>query len=58
MRMMTEMIFQNVFLSESRSELVSHWVRIIRCGVNIAGSVDGVNSVEGSSAGRCKLVSR
>ena len=32
----------------SGSELVSRWVRIIRCGVNIAGAVDGFNWVEGS----------
>ena len=30
------------------SELVSHWVRIIWCGVNISGAVDGFNWVEGS----------
>jgi protein SMG6 len=37
-------------LSGSGSELVSRWVRIIRCGVNIqvAGAVDGFNWVEGS----------
>jgi hypothetical protein len=35
-------------LSRSGSELVSRWVRIIRCGVNIAGAVDGFNWVEGS----------
>ena len=35
-------------LSGSGSELVSRWVRIIRCGVNIAGTVDGFNWVEGS----------
>jgi protein SMG6 len=35
-------------LSGSGSELVSRWVRIIRCGVNIAGVVDGFNWVEGS----------
>jgi protein SMG6 len=34
--------------SGSGSELVSHWVRIIRCGVNIAGAVDGFNWVESS----------
>jgi protein SMG6 len=34
--------------SGSGSELVSRWVRIIRCGVNIAGAVDGFNWVEGS----------
>ena len=34
--------------SSSGSELVSRWVRIIRCGVNIAGAVDGFNWVEGS----------
>jgi protein SMG6 len=35
-------------LSRSGSELVSRWVRIIQCGVNIAGAVDGFNWVEGS----------
>ena len=35
-------------LSGSGSELVSRWVRLIRCGVNIAGAVDGFNWVEGS----------
>ena len=35
-------------LSGSGSELVSRWVRIIRCGVNIAGTVDGFNWVDGS----------
>ena len=35
-------------LSGSGSELVSRWVRIIRCGVNIAGAVDGFNWVDGS----------
>ena len=35
-------------LSGNGSELVSRWVRIIRCGVNIAGAVDGFNWVEGS----------
>jgi protein SMG6 len=35
-------------LSGSGSELVSRWVRIIRCGVNIAGVIDGFNWVEGS----------
>jgi protein SMG6 len=35
-------------LSGSGSELVSRWVRIIRCGVNIAGAVDGFNWMEGS----------
>ena len=35
-------------LSGSGSELVSRWVRIICCGVNIAGAVDGFNWVEGS----------
>jgi protein SMG6 len=35
-------------LSGSGSELVSRWVRIIRCGVDIAGAVDGFNWVEGS----------
>ena len=30
------------------SELVSRWVRIIQCGVNISGAVDGFNWVEGS----------
>jgi protein SMG6 len=28
--------------------LVSRWVRIIRCGVNISGAVEGFNWVEGS----------
>lgn len=31
------------------SELVSRWMRLIRCGVNIAGAIDGFNWVEGSS---------
>ena len=35
-------------LSGSGSELVSRWVRIIRCGVNISGTVDGFSWVEGS----------
>lgn len=35
-------------LSGSGGELVSCWVRIIRCGVNIAGAVEGFNWVEGS----------
>ena len=35
-------------MSGSGSELVSRWVRIIRCGVNITGAVDGFNWVEGS----------
>ena len=35
-------------LAGSGSELVSRWVRIIRCGVNIAGAVEGFNWVEGS----------
>jgi protein SMG6 len=34
--------------SGSGSELVSRWVRIIRCGVDIASAVDGFNWVEGS----------
>ena len=34
--------------SSGSSELVRRWVRIIRCGVNIAGTVDGFNWVEGS----------
>ena len=35
--------------SGSGSELVSHWLRIIQYGVNIANAVDGFNWVEGSS---------
>ena len=34
--------------SGSGSDLFSRWVRVIRCGVNIAGAVDGFNWVEGS----------
>lgn len=35
--------------SGSGSEpLIQRWVRILRCGVNIAGAVDGFNWVEGS----------
>ena len=33
---------QTSSLSGSGSELISRWVRIIRCGVNIAGAVDGL----------------
>jgi len=38
--------------SGSRSDLVSRWVRIIRCGINIAGAVDGSRdwNVEGKLA--------
>ena len=39
---------KSLSLSGSGSELISRWVRIIRCGVNIAGAVDGFNWVEGS----------
>ena len=35
-------------LSGSGSKLVSHWVRIIRCSINIADAIDGFNWVEGS----------
>ena len=35
-------------LSGSGGELIRRWARIIRCGVNIAGAVDGFNWVEGS----------
>jgi protein SMG6 len=35
-------VFEREFW-QSESELVSHWVRIIRCGVNITGAVDGSN---------------
>jgi len=35
-------------LSGSGSEWVRRWVRDIRCGVNIAGAVDGFNWVEGT----------
>ena len=34
--------------SSLSSELVRRWVRIIRCGVSIAGAVDGFNWVEGT----------
>ena len=34
--------------SRSESDLGSRWVKIIRCGINIAGAVDGFNWVDGS----------
>ena len=38
---------ESFYLSGSGSELVSYWVRIIGCGVNIASAIDRFNWVEG-----------
>ncbi|KAF8162971.1 hypothetical protein B0H34DRAFT_744517 [Crassisporium funariophilum] len=34
--------------TSSSSDLIRRWVRIIRCGVNIAGTVDGLTWVDGT----------